>query len=136
MTYPNVYVAQVAIGADMDQCIKAFVEAEKHNGPSIIIAYSTCVNQGINMSKSLEEMKKAVDAGYWFLYRFNPETGLKIDKGQVTDEYTNFLLGERRFSSLAEKNKDKADKLFTEAKLHAENTLNKLKHIENKPQNN
>ena len=120
MTYPNAYVAQVAIGADFDQCIKAFVEAEKHNGPSIIIAYSTCVNQGINMSKSLEEMKKAVDAGYWFLYRSSPENGFTLDKGQVTEEYKNFLLGERRFSSLNDKNNERANTLFEKAKTNSE----------------
>ena len=126
MTYPNAYVAQVAIGADMDQCIKAFIEAEKHDGPSLIIAYATCVNQGINMSKSLEEMKKAVDAGYWFLYRHNPETGFTLDKGQVTEDYKNFLLGERRFSSLSEKNPEKANELFEKAQAQANENLYKL----------
>lgn len=132
MTYPNAYVAQVAIGADMDQCIKAFVEAEAHNGPSIIIAYSTCVNQGINMSKSLEEMKKAVDAGYWFLYRSSPEKGFTLDKGQVTDDYKNFLLSERRFATLADKNPDKANDLFEKSQKQAKENLYKLnKHKEN-----
>jgi len=132
MTYPNAYVAQVAIGADMDQCIKAFVEAEKHNGPSIIIAYATCVNQGINMSKSLEEMKKAVDCGYWQLYRSSKENGFILDKGQVTDEFKAFLLGERRFNSLAEKNPEKADELFEKAKANAENNLAKFQKMQDK----
>ncbi len=129
MTYPNAYVAQVAIGADFDQCIKAFVEAEKHNGPSIIIAYSTCVNQGINMSKSLEEMKKAVDAGYWFLYRSSPENGFTLDKGQVSEEYKNFLLGERRFASLADKDSQKANALFERAETNAKYVLSKLEKM-------
>jgi len=129
MTYPNAYVAQVAIGADFDQCIKAFVEAEKHNGPSIIIAYSTCVNQGINMSKSLEEMKKAVDSGYWFLYRSSPENGFTLDKGQVTEEYKNFLLGERRFSSLANKDSERANTLFDKAKHNSNYVLSKLEKM-------
>jgi len=130
MTYPNAYVAQVAIGADMDQCIKAFVEAEKHNGPSLIIAYSTCVNQGFNMSKSLEEMKYAVDSGFWPLFRYNPETGFALDKGQVTEEYEQFLMRERRFSSLAEKDPERAKTLFNSSKEQAKQQINKLNKID------
>ncbi len=99
MSYPNVYVAEVAIGADMTQCIRAFKEAEAHNGPSLILAYSTCVNQGFNMENSLQEMKKAVECGYWPLYRFNPnESKLYLESEINPDKYFDFLRGERRYA--------------------------------------
>ena len=132
MTYPNAYVAQVAIGADMDQCIEAFVEAEKHNGPSLIIAYSTCINQGFNMSKSLEEMKHAVDGGYWLLYRCSPENGFTLDKGQVTEDYEKFLQRERRFTSLAEKDPERAADLFGKSKANAVHELSRLNKLTEK----
>jgi pyruvate-ferredoxin/flavodoxin oxidoreductase len=76
MTYGNVYVANVAMGADQNQLIKALKEAEAHKGPSIVVAYAPCINHGIKagMSNMLVEMKEAVNAGYWFLYRYNPDT--------------------------------------------------------------
>ncbi len=99
MSYPNVYVAEVAIGADMTQCIRAFKEAEAHNGPSLILAYSTCVNQGFNMENSLLEMKKAVECGYWPLYRYNPsEDKLYLESELDADKYFDFLRSERRYA--------------------------------------
>ncbi len=99
MGYPNVYVAQVAIGANMTQCIKAFKEAEKHNGPSLILAYSTCINQGFNLSNTMGEMKKAVECGYWPLYRYNPtEKKLYLESNMNEEAYTDFLRGERRYA--------------------------------------
>lgn len=137
MTYKNVYVAQVAIGADMNQCIKAFKEAESFNGPSLIIAYCTCVNQGFDMSKSLTEMKKAVDAGYWMLYRFHPEQGFVLDRGEVNNKFLPFLMGERRFSLLNEINPSRAKKLFKKAKDHAKSDYVSLKQMERtRPKNN
>ena len=130
MTYKNVYVAQVAIGADMNQCIKAFREAEAFNGPSLIIAYSTCVNQGFDMSKSLTEMKKAVDAGYWMLYRYHPNNGFSLDKGEINNKFLPFLLGERRFALLNEKNPTKAKRLFKKAKDRAKDNYIALKRLE------
>lgn len=118
MTYPNVYVAQVAIGANMTQCIKAFKEAEKHNGPSLILAYSTCINQGFNLANSLQEMKKAVDCGYWPLYRYNPtEKHLYLESGLNGDAYIDFLKGERRYAITMEDN-TKAE-LIEANKTHA-----------------
>ena len=97
MSYQNAYVAQVSLGANYNQCIKAFKEAEAFDGPSIIIAYSPCVEHGYDMSKTMEEMKKAVETGYWNLYRFNPKTGLSLDSS--ADINTNeFTKGERRFN--------------------------------------
>ena len=130
MTYKNVYVAQVAIGADMNQCIKAFREAEAFNGPSLIIAYSTCVNQGFDMSKSLTEMKKAVDAGYWMLYRYHPTYGFSLDKGEINNKFLPFLLGERRFALLNEKDPSKAKRLFKKAKERAKDNFVSLKRLE------
>ncbi len=130
LTYKNVYVAQVAIGADMNQCIKAFREAESYNGTSIIIAYCTCVNQGFDMSKSLTEMKNAVDSGYWMLYRYHPNKGFTLDRGVVNNKYIDFLMGERRFSLLNEKNPTRAIKLFKKSKSNAKANFISLKRLE------
>lgn len=130
MSYKNVYVAQVAFGADMNQCIKAFREAEAFNGPSLIIAYSTCVNHGFDMSKSLTEMKKAVDSGYWMLYRYNPNVGFSLDKGEINNKFLSFLLGERRYALLNEKNPSKAKRLFKKAKDRAKDNYISLKRLE------
>ncbi len=98
LAYKNVYVAQVAIGANMNQCIKAFKEAEKYDGVSIIIAYSTCINQGFDLSNLTSEMKKAVDCGYFPLYRYNPtERKLYLDSQLNEEGYFDFLKGERRY---------------------------------------
>ena len=103
LSYKNVYVAQVAIGANMNQCIKAFKEAEKYDGVSLIIAYSTCVNQGFDLSNLTSEMKKAVDCGYFPLYRYNPpEHKLYLDSGLNEDCYFDFLKGERRYQITVE----------------------------------
>ncbi len=128
MSYKNVYVAEVAIGADMTQCLRAFKEAESHNGPSLILAYSTCVNQGFNMENSLQEMKKAVECGYWPLYRYNPiEDKLYLESELNADKYFDFLRGERRYAITME-NENKA-KLIEDNKLHAIEEYNKLKNL-------
>ncbi len=131
MTYPNVYVAEVALGANMSQCIKAFKEAEAHNGPSLILAYSTCVNQGFNMSTSLQEMKKAVECGYWPLYRFHPETRtLDLDSMLNEDKYFDFLKGERRYSITLENEAKR--KLLEENKQNAVKNYQKLQSLTKK----
>lgn len=118
MDYGYVYVAQVSMGADMNQVVKAMTEAEAYHGPSIVIAYAPCINHGINMSKSQMEMKKAVDTGYWQLFRFNPEllgtekAPLVIDSKEPTEDYQSFLMGEVRYKSLAAINPDSAKVLF------------------------
>ncbi|MEG2688394.1 MAG: thiamine pyrophosphate-dependent enzyme, partial [Clostridia bacterium] len=118
MDYGYVYVAQVSMGADMNQVVKAMAEAEAYHGPSIIIAYSPCINHGINMNKSQLEMKKAVDTGYWQLFRYNPElvgaekNPLTIDSKEPTEDYQSFLMGEVRYASLAKLNPDSAKILF------------------------
>jgi len=122
MTYKNAYVAQVALGANMAQCIKAFKEAESYNGPSIIICYSPCVEHGFDMSNTMEEMKKAVECGYWNLYRYNPKSGLTLDYEPTVNTKT-FTSGERRFI------KDKNSKLLQENNNQAKENLALLKKL-------
>ena len=106
MTYEYIYVASVAMGANKNQLVKAFQEAEAYDGPSIIIAYSPCINHGINMSFSQKEEKKAVETGYWLLYRYNPMLALEgnnpfiLDSKEPNFEVIDFLNGEKRYSSL------------------------------------
>lgn len=127
MTYGYVYVAQIAMGADYNQCLKAITEAEAYPGPSLVIAYSPCINQGIKagMSSAMEEQKAAVEAGYWHLFRCNPTAGegrkplFTLDSKKPKEDYINFLNGEIRFNSLARMDKEKADMLFERARADA-----------------
>ena len=128
MSYGYVYVAQVAMGADMNQCLKAFKEAEAYNGPSIIIAYAPCINHGIKkgMTIAMEEEKKAVASGYWNNFRFNPalaEEGknpFTLDSKAPTESYQDFLMGEVRYNSLVRNNKERAAKLFAKSEKEAQ----------------
>ncbi|MDE5737210.1 MAG: pyruvate:ferredoxin (flavodoxin) oxidoreductase, partial [Oscillospiraceae bacterium] len=124
MSYGYVYVAHIAMGADMNQCLKAIREAEAYDGPSIIIAYAPCINHGIKtgMATAQAEEKKAVQAGYWHLYRYNPELKAQgknpfiLDsKAPNTEEYKNFLMGEVRYNALARQNPARAEQLFDNA---------------------
>ena len=109
MTYPNVYVASVAMGANPAQLMKAVTEAVEHKGPSIIIAYAPCINHGIKagMSSVQAEMKKAVDCGLWPLYRYNPDKAEKFFEGEV------------RYAGLKVKYPEMAEKLFAQAQREA-----------------
>ncbi|KPJ57795.1 MAG: pyruvate-flavodoxin oxidoreductase [Planctomycetes bacterium DG_58] len=126
MNYGYVYVASVAMGANKNQCLKAFLEAESYPGPSIIIAYSPCINQGLKkgMGKSQEEEKYAVEAGYWPLYRFDPRLAaegknpFQLDSKDPTGDFHDFLMGEVRYASLVQTFPDEAKKLH--AKLEQE----------------
>ncbi|MDI6871368.1 MAG: pyruvate:ferredoxin (flavodoxin) oxidoreductase [Bacillota bacterium] len=126
MSYGYVYVASVAMGANLNQAVKAMVEAERYQGPSLIIAYAPCINHGIDMSHSQLEAKKAVQAGYWPLYRYNPrlaEEGKNpfiFDSGEPTGSFREFLLGEVRYASLKKEFPETADRLFTQAEKDAE----------------
>ncbi|MDR0291296.1 MAG: pyruvate:ferredoxin (flavodoxin) oxidoreductase [Elusimicrobium sp.] len=117
MTYGNIYVAQVSMGANMNQVVQALAEAEAYDGPAIVIAYSNCIAHGIDMSKGLLEGKKVVQSGRWQLYRFNPalkEQGknpLTLDSGAPTLKLADFTGGENRFQSLAKSNPEVAAKL-------------------------
>ena len=98
LSYPNVYVSQIALGGNMEQSIKAIHEAQNHQGVSIIVAYSPCVNQGFDLSNMMEEVKKAVDCGFWPLFRYNPsEDKLYLDSKLNDSFYFDFLSGEKRF---------------------------------------
>ncbi len=123
MTYGYVYVAHIAMGADYNQCIKAIAEAESYNGPSLIIGYAPCINHGIKggMSIAQTEEKKAVEAGYWHLYRYDPRLAaegknpFQLDSKAPTADYKDFIMGEVRYNSLARANPERAEKLFGHA---------------------
>lgn len=124
----NCYVAEVSLGANMTQCIKAFKEAEAFDGPSIIVAYSPCVNHGFDMSKTMEEMKKAVDCGYWSLVRYNPrEDVVHIDSTSDFSKYEEYLDGETRFSQIKERKKEESEEIIYQSRLDAEKRLETLK---------
>ena len=119
MSYGYVYVAQIAMGADYNQCVKAIAEAEAYPGPSLIIAYAPCINHGIKkgMSKAQTEEELAVKTGYWHLFRFNPEAENKFSLDSKAPDYTGydeFLNGEVRYNSLKRANPERAAKLFAQ----------------------
>ncbi len=128
MSYGYVYVAQVAQGADQNQLLKAMIEAESYNGPSIIIAYAPCINHGIKggMTIAQTEEKKAVQAGYWHLFRYDPRLAMEgknpfqLDSKAPTMDYEEFIMGEVRYNSLARSNPERAKELFAKAKKTAE----------------
>jgi len=126
MTYGYIYVAQVALGSDPTQCLRAFKEAEAYPGPSLIIAYASCINHGINMTKSQIEMDKAVKAGYWHLYRFNPllkkegKNPFILDSKEPNmDLFRDFIMGEVRYSSLNKLYPENAKLLFAKTEQDA-----------------
>ncbi len=116
MTYGSIYVAKVSLSNPM-QCIKAFTEAEAFNGPSLIIAYSHCIAQGINMTTGVDEQRKAIQAGYWQLMRFNPalmdegKNPLQIDSKPATNDLSSFMAGENRFRITKKLNSEKYNKI-------------------------
>ncbi|MCI5643650.1 MAG: pyruvate:ferredoxin (flavodoxin) oxidoreductase [Peptoniphilus sp.] len=126
-TYGYVYVAQIALGADKNQAFKAIKEAEAYDGPSLIIAYAPCINHGIRvgMGFSVEEEKKAVETGYWHLYRFNPELKAQgknpfiLDSKEPTKPFRDFLDGEVRYTSLKKLFPERAEKLYEVAEENA-----------------
>ncbi len=127
ISYGYVYVAQVAMGANKAQFLKAIVEAENYPGPSVIIAYAPCINHGLyaGMGKSQEEEKKAVDAGYWHLYRYNPllinegKNPFLLDSKEPAASFRDFLMGEVRYASLVKTFPDKAEALLKAAEENA-----------------
>ncbi len=123
MSYGYVYVAQIAMGADMNQTLKAFQEAEAYHGPSLIIAYAPCINHGIKggMGVSQVEEKRAVEAGYWHLYRYNPEKeeAFTLDSKAPSAGYRDFIMSEVRYNALARSFPERAEKLFSEAEKNA-----------------
>lgn len=128
MSYGYVYVAQISMGADYNQTVKAIAEAEAYPGPSLIIAYAPCINHGIKkgMSKAQTEEKLAVETGYWNMFRFNPAAEKKfvLDSKVPTKDFQEFIGGEVRYTSLALKDADKASRLQAQAAENAKRDMN------------
>jgi len=137
MTYGYVYVAQISMGADKNQTLKAIKEAEEYDGPSLIIAYSTCISHGIKigMSNTPDEEKKAVECGYWNLYRYNPslkETGKNpfiLDSKEPKGDFKEFLMGEIRYSSLAKAYPEQSEELFNLTEKYAKERYTTYKKL-------
>ncbi len=126
----NCYVAQVSLGADMGQCIKAFKEAEAFDGPSLIVAYAPCVNHGFDMSKTTTHMRDAVLCGYWSLLRYNPKTNtFNEDSRSDFDRFETFLEGESRFSAIKELKGEEGEKLLTQNKKDAMERMQTLRRL-------
>ena len=136
MAYGYVYVAQIAMGANPEQALRAIREAESYHGPSLIIAYAPCINHGVKagMNKSMLEMKKAVRAGYWNLLRYNPEleakgeNPLSVDSAAPTESYRDFIMGEVRYNSLKLGFPERAEELFEKGEEYAMERYKELKH--------
>ena len=126
MTYGNVYVASVAMGAKDEHTLRAFLEAEAYPGPSLIIAYSHCIAHGINMATANQNQKAAVDAGHWLLYRYHPErrargeNPLQLDSRAPKTSLENFFLMENRFKMLTKSQPEQARRLFDQAQQEAQ----------------
>ena len=137
MSYGYVYVAKVCMGANPEQLIKAITEAEAYKGPSLIIAYAPCINHGVKagMGKAQAEAKKAVEAGYWPLYRYNPDLAAEgknpftLDSKPATLDYKEFILGENRYASLKQQFPGIADELFNRAEAEAKDKYDYYKKL-------
>ena len=140
MSYGYVYVAQCAMGADNNQVIKAMVEAESYNGPSIVICYAPCINHGIKGGMGIAQLeeKKAVDAGYWNIFRFDPRLAdegknpFMLDGKAPSASYRDFIMGEVRYNSLTRSFPERAEKLFEKAEKVAEDKYAHLLHLAGK----
>ena len=135
MSYGYVYVAQVGMGADYEQVVKALKEAEAYPGPSLVIAYAPCINHGIDMSNPQAIIKEAVDCGYWQLYRYNPslaEEGknpFTLDSKKPTGNYQEFLRKETRYTSLLKTMPEVAEKLFAKTEEDSKERLAKYENL-------
>jgi pyruvate-ferredoxin/flavodoxin oxidoreductase len=135
MSYGYVYVAQIAMGASQKQTIRTFLEAERYNGPSLIIAYCPCINHGIYAGMGCTQLreKQAVDAGYWHLYRYNPElkkegkNPFTLDSKEPTESFREFLMGEVRYASLTKTFPEIAKDLFGKAEEEAKSKYEKYR---------
>ena len=137
MSYGYVYVAQIAMGADMNQTLKAIAEAEAYPGPSLIIGYAPCEMHSIKggMANCQAEMKKAVEAGYWQMFRFNPslkaegKNPFSLDSKEPTASYQDFINGEARYTRLAQAFPERAKELFAKAEDTAKAKYERLKKL-------
>jgi pyruvate-ferredoxin/flavodoxin oxidoreductase len=136
-TYGNIYVAQIAFGANPAQAVKAFAEADAYDGPSLIIAYATCIAQGIDMSKGIDEQKKAVASGHWPLFRFNPglksqgKNPLTLDSKEPTIPVSDYAYGENRYRVLRTLNPELAARLIERTEADVRRRWSFLKHVAN-----
>jgi pyruvate-ferredoxin/flavodoxin oxidoreductase len=136
MQYGYVYVAQIALGADYNQTIKAIAEAEAYDGPSLIIAYAPCINHGnkSGMGKSIATEKQAVEAGYWFLSRYNPDSGeFTLDSKAPSAPYRDYIMNETRYSALKLSFPERAERLFQIAEQNAKSKYERLASQASKP---
>ncbi len=125
--YPNVYVAQVAMGANAQATITALKEAKENKGPSIVICYCPCINHGSDMSNSQAQEKLAVESGYWPIYRYNPNTDtLTFDAKLPSKAYEEFTKTQSRYFTLAKTNAEEATRLIDGASKHAAEVINNL----------
>ena len=137
MSYGNVYVAQVAIGADYNQFVKAIVEAEAYDGPSLIICYAPCINHGLKcgMGKTIQNEADAVKSGYWHLYRHNPELKAEgknpftLDSKEPTESFRDFIMGQVRYASIAKQFPEQAEELFAMAEQSSKDRLESYKRL-------
>jgi pyruvate-ferredoxin/flavodoxin oxidoreductase len=135
MTYGNAYVARIALGANMNQTVKALNEADAYPGPSLVIAYTHCIAHGIDMSNGIEEQKKAVNSGHWVLYRFNPmlaregKNPLSIDSKEPSLDIGEYMYGELRFRALKATNPEKAVEYLETARADADRRYQMYKHL-------
>jgi pyruvate-ferredoxin/flavodoxin oxidoreductase len=135
MSYGNVYVAQVAMGANDMQVIKAFNEAEAYDGPSIIIAYCPCINQGLNMADGLAHQKDVVETGSWPLYRYNPENvkegkaPLTLDSKAPSKPLADFMASETRFQVVNKANPERYNMLLNKAQENVNVKRSLLEHL-------
>ena len=135
MSYGNVYVASVAMGAKDEHTLKAFLEAEAYDGPSLIIAYSHCIAHGINMTTAVSDQKAMVESGQWLLYRYNPERGaagenpLTLDSRTPTRKGKDFLETQTRFKMLTKSNPEAAKNLWAQAQRDAETRYHMYQYL-------
>ncbi|MCX7049909.1 MAG: pyruvate:ferredoxin (flavodoxin) oxidoreductase [Candidatus Sumerlaeota bacterium] len=135
MTYGNIYVATVAMGANPAQCVRAFMEAESYDGPSIVIAYSTCIAHGIDMTTAMDQMKKAVACGHWPLYRFDPrliaqgKNPLQLDTKELKGSFQEYVMSENRYRILAKSNPEASKLLCDQAAVNAKRKFAMLQHL-------
>ena len=135
MSYGQAYVAQVSMGADFNQCIKAFTEAESYPGPSLIVAYAPCISHGIQggMTKAKNAEKAVVEAGYWHLFRYDPrleyegKNPFQLDSKEPKGDFQTFLASEVRYNSLLRSNPERAKELFEKAERNAKKRYEMLK---------
>lgn len=135
MNYKTAYVASVALGSKDEHTLKAFLEAESFNGPSIIIAYSHCIAHGINMSTAMDDQKAAVDSGQWLLYRYDPrrtvdgQNPMQLDSKKPKIPVLQYLMMENRFKMLTKMKVEESKALFAEAQKDVDNRFSFYEYL-------